>query len=81
MVMEFVSAGALVSPGQLTPDRRMPEPVAQYFFAQMAAGLAYLHEQQVVGAVLGRLQLLWAPLVTCPLFHLAPDCEQELPPG
>lgn len=48
MVVEYCECGALVRPGQLTPDRRMPEAIAQFYFRQMAAGLAYLHENSVV---------------------------------
>lgn len=48
MVMEYCEAGALVRPGQLSPERRMPEAIAQYYFRQMASGLAYLHEKGVV---------------------------------
>lgn len=38
MVMEYAEAGALVGPGQLTPERRMPEAMAQFYFRQAAAG-------------------------------------------
>lgn len=48
MVVEYCECGALVSPGQLSPDRRMPEAIAQYYFRQMAAGMAYLHQHSVV---------------------------------
>jgi calcium/calmodulin-dependent protein kinase kinase 2 len=48
MVVEYCEGGALVRPGQLTPERRMPEPIAQFYFRQMAAGLAYLHGNNVV---------------------------------
>jgi serine/threonine protein kinase len=44
MVMEYCEAGALVGPGTLTPERHLPEAMAQYYFRQMAAGLAYLHD-------------------------------------
>jgi serine/threonine protein kinase len=49
MVMEYAEAGALVGPGALTPERHLPEAMAQFYFRQMAAGLAYLHENHVVG--------------------------------
>ena len=48
MVVEFCEAGALVSPGQLTPERRMPEAIAQFYFRQMVSGIAYLHENSVI---------------------------------
>lgn len=48
MVMEYCEAGALVGPGTLTPERHLPEAMAQYYFRQIAAGLAYLHENHVV---------------------------------
>lgn len=48
MVMEYCEAGALVGPGTLTPERHLPEAMAQYYFRQMASGLAYLHENHVV---------------------------------
>jgi serine/threonine protein kinase len=48
MVVEFCEAGALVSPGQLTPERRMPEAIAQFYFRQMVSGIAYLHERNVI---------------------------------
>jgi serine/threonine protein kinase len=48
MVMEYCEAGALIRPGQLSPERRMPEAIAQYYFRQMVLGVAYLHENGVV---------------------------------
>jgi len=48
MVVEFCEAGALVSPGQLTPERRMPEAIAHFYFRQMVSGIAYLHENNVI---------------------------------
>ena len=48
MVVEFCEAGALVRPGQLTPERRMPESIAQFYFRQMVSGLAYLHANGVI---------------------------------
>ena len=51
LVMEYAEAGALVQPGQVTPERHMPEPMAQYYFRQIAAGLAYLHENRVVSVL------------------------------
>jgi hypothetical protein len=48
MVMEYCEAGALVGPGALTPDRHLPEAMAQYYFRQMVAGLAFLHANHVV---------------------------------
>jgi serine/threonine protein kinase len=48
MVMEYCEAGALIRPGQLSPERRMPESIAQYYFRQMVLGVAYLHENGVV---------------------------------
>jgi serine/threonine protein kinase len=48
MVVEYCEGGALVGPGALTPEHRMPEAIAQYYFRQMVAGVAYLHENKVV---------------------------------
>lgn len=49
MVMEYASGGALVAQDQLSPEHHMPEPMAQYYFTQIIRGLAYLHENKVVG--------------------------------
>ncbi|KAL6777693.1 hypothetical protein ACKKBG_A15290 [Auxenochlorella protothecoides x Auxenochlorella symbiontica] len=48
MVMEYAAAGQLLAKGQLSPERRMPEVIAQYYFRQMAAGMAFLHANHVV---------------------------------
>ena len=48
LVLEYCEAGALVGPGALTPGRNLPEAMCQYYFRQMAAGLAYLHANHVV---------------------------------
>ena len=48
MVVEYCEGGPLVKPGQLTPERRMPEAIALFYFRQMAAGLAHLHLNGVV---------------------------------
>lgn len=48
MVVEFCEGGTLVNPGQLTPERRMPEAIAHFYFRQVVAGLAFLHSNGVV---------------------------------
>ncbi|PSC68038.1 Replication factor C subunit 5 [Micractinium conductrix] len=48
MVMEYAEGGAIVGPDTLSPERVLPEAMAQFYFRQMAAGLAYLHEHHVV---------------------------------
>lgn len=57
LVVEYCEAGALVVPGALTPDCNLPEAMAQYYFRQMAAGLAYLHANHVVRGRGGRPRL------------------------
>lgn len=49
MVMDYASGGALVGQAQLSAEHHMPEPMAQYYFKQIVAGLAFLHENRVVG--------------------------------
>ncbi|KAL4436590.1 hypothetical protein ABPG75_003729 [Micractinium tetrahymenae] len=48
MVMEYAEGGAIVGLSTLSPERPLPEALAQFYFRQMAAGLAYLHEHHVV---------------------------------
>ena len=48
MVMEYCEAGPLVKAGQLSPDRRMPEVIAQYYFKHVVDGLLYLHKEGIV---------------------------------
>ncbi|KDD74002.1 protein kinase, partial [Helicosporidium sp. ATCC 50920] len=48
LVMEYAAAGQLVARGTLSPERRMPEVIAQFYFRQMAAGMAHLHAHHVV---------------------------------
>ena len=54
MVMEYAAGGALVGQDQLTPEHHMPEPMAQYYFKQIVAGLAHLHSNKVVSHPLQR---------------------------
>ncbi|GAB4817522.1 hypothetical protein N2152v2_004568 [Parachlorella kessleri] len=48
MVLEYASGGALVKQDQLTREHHMPEPMAQYYFKHIVAGLAHLHANRVV---------------------------------
>ena len=48
MVVDYCEGGALVRPGQLNPERPLPEAIAQFYFRQMAEGLATLHAAGVV---------------------------------
>lgn len=48
MVMEYAEGGAIVGRNTLSPERPLPEALAQFYFRQMAAGLAYLHDNHVV---------------------------------
>ena len=83
MVMEFAEAGALVAPNQLTPERRMPEPMAQYYFRQMAAGLAHLHANHVVrgqSQAGGDVGLHVRVLCGSPLAVLPPQVHGDMKP-
>lgn len=48
MVMEYCEGGNLIEEDQLSPDKRMPEVIAQHYFKQAAAGLSHLHSEGVV---------------------------------
>ena len=83
MVMEYAEGGAIVGPDTLSPERVLPEAMAQFYFRQMAAGLAYLHEHHVVswrrrrraggvGAPLALALALLLPLLAPPLLAAAP---------
>jgi hypothetical protein len=64
-VMEYASGGALVGQDQLTREHHMPEPMAQYYFKHIVAGLAYLHKNHVVGGPGARVQAEGGGVVPC----------------
>lgn len=77
MVMEFAEGGAIVGRNTLTPERPLPEALAQFYFRQMAAGLAYLHEHHVVhGAWGGHLAL--CKLTSCVCMYPSSVCTHFL---